>query len=335
MQVKKLEAWYEKNHQSFSFRETDDPYKIWVSEIMLQQTQIDTVLPYFERFIKVYPDVYALSKTAEEQLKKVVEGIGYYRRFMHMLKAAKMIVDRFDGVFPTRYEDVLSLPGIGLYTAGAIMSIAYHKPYSAVDGNVIRILSRQYNIEEDMRLEKHKNMIRKLNQELIEHAHPNQYTQALMDLGRTICKPKNPLCEQCPVADSCLAYELNTQAYLPYMTKLKKAKVIHYVVLIIHVKDGIILRKRNESLLQGMYEYPQFESESIHYVVDMLDDLHIALDVTSEEQIIKHVFTHQKWIMHVYHCQLVGHITDPSWQIYQEQDIEKLPMAIAHKKIRR
>lgn len=335
MHTKKLEKWYVDHHKKFSFRQTEDPYKIWVSEIMLQQTQLDTVLPYFEKFIALYPDVYALAQTTNDALKKCVEGIGYYRRFKYMKKAALVIVHDFNGLFPDTYDQVLSLPGIGLYTAGAIMSIAYNKPFSAVDGNVIRILSRQYNIQEDMRQEKHKNIVRDLNQTLIEHTNPKDYTQALMDLGRTVCKPKQPKCEECPVAETCQAYELHIQDKVPFMSKLKAVKEIHYIVLVIQTKQGIILRKRTETLLEGMFEYPQFESESITFVVDLLDEMGIMIDVISEETLKQHVFTHQRWFMHIYECRLIGHNMKNDWHIYSEDDIEALPMAIAHKKIGR
>ncbi len=335
MQTKKLETWYLQHHLKFAFRQTTDPYRIWVSEIMLQQTQLETVMPYYERFLSLYPDVVALSEAQDEALKKCVEGIGYYRRFMLMKKAAIMIVKDYHGIIPDTYDALLALPGIGLYTAGAMMSIAYHQPYGAVDGNVIRILSRQYNIQEDMRQEKHKHVIRKINQSLIEQANPPDYTQAMMDLGRTICKPKNPLCEQCPIAETCQAYELGIQQTLPFMSKLHSVKEIDYIVLVIFSKDGFVLRKRKASLLEGMYEYPQYESESIQHVINMLDDQGIIIDVIGKAVEMQHVFTHQRWHMHIYQCRLIGQKIDTDWQIYREDEINQLPMATAHRKIRR
>ena len=334
MNIKKLESWYQKNHIKFPFRQTKDPYKIWVSEIMLQQTQLETVLPYYERFLNQFPDVFSLSKATDDSIKKCVEGIGYYRRFMLMKKAASVIVNDFNGTFPNHYKDVLSLPGIGLYTAGAIMSIAFEQPYGAVDGNVIRILSRQYLVESDMRLEKNKHTIRDLNQHLIEQSNPSDYTQALMDLGRTVCKPKNPLCESCPIAETCQAYDRGIVHQLPHITKLNQAKEMAYIVLVIHAKDGIVLRKRTETLLEGMYEYPQFESDSIQHVINELDEQGIMMDVLDGPIMKKHVFTHQKWFMQVYHCRLVGQHIKADWKIYTTKDMATLPMATAHKKIR-
>jgi A/G-specific adenine glycosylase len=334
MNIKKLEAWYEKNHRKLLFRETKDPYQIWVSEIMLQQTQVDTVLPFFKRFVNKYPNVLALSKTNEETLKKDVEGLGYYRRFKYMLKAAQLIVEKHNGVFPDTYEEVLSLPGIGKYTVGAIMSIAYHKPYSALDGNVIRVLSRYLNLEDDFRVEQNKKKLDEINQVYIEKASPNIYTQALMELGATICRPKNPKCEMCPLNDHCLAYELNIQESLPVMSKLKNKKYFNYITLKIEDDNGYLyLRKRTENLLEGMYEYPQFESESIYDVLSQLEDQGIYIDLIEEKKNYKHVFTHQVWHMQVYETRLIkNHHLD--WVKIKKDELKDIPMAIAHRKIK-
>lgn len=334
MNIKRLEAWYDENHRKLLFRETKDPYKIWVSEIMLQQTQVETVLPFFERFIKKYPDISTLSKTDEETLKKDVEGLGYYRRFKYMLKAAKMIVASFNSVFPNAYKDVLSLPGVGHYTAGAIMSIAYNKPYSALDGNVIRVLSRYLNIADDFRVEKNRKTLDQINQSYIEKATPYKYTQAMMELGAKVCRPKNPKCEICPLNEHCQAYELGIQEQRPVLSKLNDKKEFHYITLKVYDQNGYIyLRKRTESLLEGMYEYPQFESESIYDVLNQLEQDDIFLDVMHEEKMVKHIFTHQIWMMHVYEVKL---LTKPKaeWIKLDTKELHQIPMAIAHRKIK-
>lgn len=334
MDIKRLEAWYEQNHRKLLFRETKDPYKIWISEIMLQQTQVETVLPFFEKFITKYPDVKTLSKTTEETLKKDVEGLGYYRRFKYLLKAANYIMDIHEGMFPDTYEEVLKLPGVGKYTAGAIMSIAYNKPYSALDGNVIRVLSRYLNLGDDFRIEKNRKKLDQINQAYIEHATPNIYTQALMELGATVCRPKKPKCESCPLNKYCLAYEFGIQESLPFMSRLKDKKMFQYITLQIYDDEQhIFLRKRTENLLEGMYEYPQFESESIFDVISTLETKHIFIDVIKDMGIYKHVFTHQIWEMHVYQVKLISGI-DKSWTKVSIDDIKKLPMAIANRKIK-
>lgn len=333
MDIKKLEAWYELNHRKLLFRETHDPYKIWVSEIMLQQTQVETVLPFFKKFIQKYPTVDILAQSDQEVLKKDVEGLGYYRRFKYMLLAAQQITKTNQG-FPKTYKDVLALPGVGRYTAGAIMSIAYNQAFSALDGNVIRVLSRYLNLDNDFRVEKNRKQLDQINQSYIEKANPRIYTQSLMELGALICRPKNPKCEICPLKEHCQAYELNIQESLPFMSKLKDKKEFSYITLkLVDKNDNIVLRKRTESLLEGMYEYPQFESESIIDVILNLESKDIFIDIIDKKQQVKHVFTHQVWTMDVYEARLLKN-QDPSWILVNQNQLKQLPMAIAHRKIK-
>ncbi|TNF07568.1 MAG: A/G-specific adenine glycosylase [Bacillota bacterium] len=333
MDIKKLEFWYQKNHRKLSFRETRQPYHIWISEIMLQQTQVDTVLPFFERFIKKYPTVFELANTTLDDLRKTVEGIGYYRRFKLMHEAAQVIVEKYHGVFPNNYDEVIALPGIGSYTAGAIMSIAYNKPYSALDGNVIRVLSRYYGIDDDFRIEKNRKKLNQKNQEIIMHATPNIYTQALMELGAIICRPYNPDCNHCPIQEHCVAFHQDLTEKLPYLSKLSKPKEISYITLIIQDEQGAYyLRKRNEKLLEGMYEFPQYEAESIDYVCDMLNEEGISIIALQDLGDIKHVFSHQVWHMHIYRCVLKSKPHD-SWEKIQDYTMDHVPMAVAHRKI--
>lgn len=333
MDIEKLETWYSNHHRKLSFRDTLNPYFIWVSEIMLQQTQVEAVLPFFNRFIEKYPTIEALSKTTEEILHKDVEGLGYYRRFRNMLKAAIMVTEKYQAKFPENYQDIIELPGIGKYTAGAILSIAYNKPFSALDGNVIRVLSRYLGNDSDMRIEKNKRILDRENQSYIEKSTPRIYTQAMMELGATVCRPKNPKCEQCPLQEHCYASINDVTDKFPVLSKLKEKKEIEYITLIIHDFDGIYLRKRTEELLFGMYEYPQFESSSIYQVLTELEDQGIILEIMSDEENYKHVFTHQIWMMKVYHARLIKKAIN-DWQFIHESDIKNVPMAIAHRKIR-
>lgn len=332
MDVKKLETWYLNHHRQLSFRETKNPYHIWVSEIMLQQTQVDTVIPYFNRFIKTYPTITDLALSSEEKLIKEVEGLGYYRRFRNMHKAALIIVEKYQGEFPRTYEKIIDLPGVGAYTAGAILSIAYHVPRSAVDGNVIRVLSRYLGNDQDMRLMKNRKELDRINQMYIEKANPEYYTQALMELGATVCKPKNPKCSMCPLVEHCIAYTENRQDELPILSKLKSPKMIEYITLIIQDDDFFYLRKRDEELLKGMYEYLQFESESINHVVSMLSEANIEIEIDLEFEHYKHTFSHQVWHMHVYSARLLKG-SNPTWVKIAKKELEKIPMAIAHRKI--
>ncbi|XFA98680.1 A/G-specific adenine glycosylase [Candidatus Izemoplasma sp. B36] len=332
LDVVSLENWFLKNQRKLPFRNTKNPYAIWISEIMLQQTKMDTVIPYYNQFMKKYPTVFALSKTTQEDLLKTVEGIGYYRRFKLMLEAAQVIVKNYQGIFPSTYKDILNLPGIGKYTAGAIMSIAYNKPYAATDGNVVRVLSRIYNISKDMRIESNKTKIHELNQSLIETANPNIYTESLMELGALICLSNNPLCKTCPINHSCLAFEHHLENKLPIISKLPKKNTYNYICLIIHKDNQIFLRKRTESLLEGMYEYPQILASSFKHAKQQLQIEGIEVNLLSKEKTYKHIFTHQKWLIDVYHVSLISK-GKTDWILVDMKDISKYPMAKAHRQI--
>ncbi len=334
MDIKKLETWYLHNHRKLVFRESKNPYHIWVSEVMLQQTQVDTVLPYFSKFIEKYPTVSDLAIASEEDLHKTVEGLGYYRRFRLMQQAAQKIIREHQGIFPKIYDDIRSLPGVGAYTAGAIMSIAYNQPYSATDGNVIRVISRYLGDDQDMRLDKNKKKIDAYQQSMIEKATPWIYTQAIMELGALICRPRQPKCELCPLKEHCLAYTQGTQDQLPIITKQTKTKTHQYITLIIEDHDAYYLRKRHEELLKGMYEYPQFEGESVYTVLSELESQGIFLDLNEEKSTYKHVFSHQTWLMDVYHAHLIKG-SHPDWIRIDKHDFMTYPMAIAHRKIKR
>lgn len=323
MNVKKLEQWYLENKRDLPFRDISNPYYIWISEIMLQQTQVDTVIPYFNQFIKTYPTIKDLAHTSEAELLLLVQGLGYYGRFKNMLKTAITILDQFDGEFPRDYKTLLKLPGVGDYTGGAIMSIAYNEKYPATDGNVIRVLSRFYNIDLDMSQDKHKKVIKAINQSLIDQARPNIYTPGIMELGALICRPKQALCGQCPVSEDCKAFELNKQNTLPIIIRKDTKKVIDYKVFIIEEDDYIYLRKRKENLLGGMYEYPQYEDKQI-----LIFDYEICEDLG----LYSHTFTHLIWKMNVLRVKMKTQVPD-DWIKIKKEDLSKYPMAVAHRKI--
>lgn len=333
MNIKKLESWFIKHKRDLNFRGHTNPYYVWVSEIMLQQTQAETVEPYFEKFIKLYPTIEALANADLEVLKKCVEGIGYYRRFKLMHEASKLIMDTYHGVFPTVYEEVIKLPGIGKYTAGAIMSIAYDKPYSALDGNVIRVLSRYLGDDGDMRKEKEKKRLDVYNQEMIETAHPRIYTEAMIELGALVCRPKQPKCDLCPLNEHCVAYQHDEMMRYPVLSKLKKQKVLSYIVCILEDDHHYYLRKRTESLLEGMYEWPQFEKESVYAALDELNDQGLEVEILSHLGLYKHVFSHQIWEMDVYYLRKLQGESNQYIKIKKEE-LSRYPMAVAHQKIK-
>lgn len=327
-----LENWYIENHRKLPFRETRNPYHIWVSEIMAQQTQMDTVVTYFERFIKKYPSVFDLAASDSDSLHKMVEGIGYYRRFQHMHEAAKFIVDTYNGEFPSTIEDVRNLPGVGDYTLGAIMSIAYNQPIPATDGNVVRVLSRFFGIDTDMRLPKSRKQIDDLNRDLIKNATPYIYTQALMELGALVCHKQKPTCEACPLKENCKAYNENLTAKLPVISSLKKVKTVRFTTIILKYKNQVALVKKEHGLLKGMYLYPQFESTTIEDVVKWLNESKYMVKETKALKNCKHVFTHAIWLMEVYEITLDSLPDNSSYVFYE--DVSMLPMATAHKKIK-
>lgn len=332
MDVFALETWYLNNKRELSFRHTQDPYKIWISEIMLQQTQVDTVIPYYDRFVKRFSRVELLASADIDEVLKMVEGIGYYRRFRLMHRAAKMIVDKFNGIFPNSYDEVRKLPGIGAYTAGAIMSIAYGKPYSAVDGNVIRVLTRYLGDDRDMRKDTYKQSLDRINQSYIEKANPLIYTHAMMELGAIVCKKNNPLCEKCPLAEHCVAYHEGRQTEFPVLSKLSKPQEFQFITLVMQKDNHIVLRKRDEKLLEGMYAYPQYAYESIYALIDDLHDKGIYIEVDENKKMYKHVFSHQIWYMDVYHAHLISG-TEDDWLMIAKDKIHDVPMAVAHRKI--
>ena len=333
MTIEKLENWYLENQRKFNFRGTTNPYYIWISEIMLQQTQAETVEPYYAKFIQRFPTIESLANANEEDIKRLVEGIGYYRRFSNLKKAAIEIMTLHNETFPTTYDALLSLSGIGKYTAGAILSIAYNQPYSALDGNVIRVLSRYLGDRGDMRKEKEKKRLDAYNQSMIEKANPRIYTQAMIELGALVCRPKNPKCSICPLNEQCFAFHNNLVTELPYLAKMKKQKVIHYIVCILEDEEHYFLRKRTENLLEGMYEWPQFERESVFSALNDLSGSGIDAELLEDMGTYQHVFSHQIWEMDVFQFRVIKNESTAYHKILKK-DILKYPMAIAHRKIK-
>ena len=250
-----LLKWYDEHVRPFPWRKTNDPYKIWLSEIMLQQTQINTVIPYYKRWLSKFPNIKSVANADLESLLKMWEGLGYYARVRNFHSASNVVMNRFDGRIPDNYHDFQSLPGVGPYIAGAVMSIAYNLPVPAVDVNAFRVVSRIKSI--DLPFNKCKNEI---NGFLFGHLPPDRpgdFNQAIMDLGREICTPKNPACYACPIQSHCSAFV--NKAVDKYPIKIKKPARPHYYVAvgIIWKNNKILISKRNESgLLGGLWEFP-------------------------------------------------------------------------------
>lgn len=301
--VAPLLMWYSQNARVLPWRENIDPYRVWVSEIMLQQTQVDTVIPYYNRFLQQLPTVKALAEVDEAQLLKLWEGLGYYSRVRNLQKAAKMIIEKHGGCFPTGPADILALPGIGAYTAGAIASICFEQPTPAVDGNVLRVITRLTGSDADIALPQVKNNITAMLRAIYPDNRRGDFTQSLMELGATVCLPNSaPKCGDCPVADYCRACADGTQRTLPVKTKKKPRKQEEKTVFLLYCEDRLALRRREASgLLGGLWELPNTEGcLSVEEAVHLLREWGFG-DVYDGDlkpgRRKKHIFTHIEWQM--------------------------------------
>ncbi|MBO5260018.1 MAG: A/G-specific adenine glycosylase [Agathobacter sp.] len=301
-----LQEWFLKNARVLPWREEATPYHVWVSEIMLQQTRVEAVKPYFARFTKELPDVAALAVCPEDKLLKLWEGLGYYNRVRNMQEAARQIMEDFAGEIPSDYEALLTLKGIGNYTAGAISSIAYGKKAPAVDGNVLRVISRVTGDDSDiMKQSVRKNMEQRLFS-LMENAEeliPGVFNQGLMELGAMVCVPNGkPHCENCPWEAMCVARRQDLIDVLPVKNTQKKRRIEEMTVLLIRDGEKIVLHKRpKKGLLAGLYELPNLsgyqEKEAILSYVESLGFLPLRIKPVGEA---KHIFSHVEWHMKGY-----------------------------------
>ncbi len=258
-----LLTWYDPNDRPMPWKGETDPYLIWLSEIILQQTRVEQGLSYFIKFKKNYPTVFELAQAPEDQLMKDWEGLGYYSRARNLHTAAKYIVDELNGIFPNTHEDILKLKGVGTYTAAAIASFAYDLPYAVVDGNVYRVLSRFFGIDTPTDSNEGKKLIAKLAQEVLDEKNPGRFNQAIMDFGATVCKPKGAICKDCQLQDECVAFRDDRVGELPIKIKKikKKKRFFHY--LMIRRGTGYFIRKRVEKdIWKNLYEFPLLETET-------------------------------------------------------------------------
>lgn len=325
-----LITWYQQNHRDFPWRQNEDPYKIWISEIMLQQTTTEVVIPYFNRFIQTFPDIKHLANASLEEVYKQWEGLGYYRRAKHIHETAQIIVNQYNSIFPRTYEEIIALKGIGPYTAGAICSIAYHQPTPAIDGNVLRIMSRLYLLKDNIAVGKTQKKITALVQDLLIGYDSSAFNQGLMDLGATICRPLHPQCEKCPISRFCKAYKQNQQMVLPINIKNIKHKEIHYITGIITYQDQFLLIQNPAGLLENLYGMIQYDLESPYRFVEEFEQQYqIPISIVSHIGDVKHVFTHRTWQMHVYHFIL----NQPIDGLYSLDEIANLPVSTAHLKV--
>ncbi len=304
-----LIAWYFENARDLPWRHTKDPYRIWVSEIMLQQTRVEAVKPYYARFLATLPDVYALANAPEEQLLKLWEGLGYYSRVRNMQKAAQTVVEQYDGQFPEKLSMLRKLTGIGEYTAGAIASIAFGISAPAVDGNVMRVLARLMGDDRDIFDPALKKEYGKLLAPYVSKTNPSAYNQGLIELGATVCLPKGLAhCAVCPLSKNCIAYQRQLIDKIPAPKQQKPRKIELRTVLIIQSDREVLVEKRpNKGLLAGLWQLPSLDSHlDEKQVLDVAQTM--GLDVLRIEALppAKHIFTHIEWHMIGYRLQLSG-----------------------------
>lgn len=328
--AKQLLVWYNLNKRDLPWRHTKNPYCIWVSEIMLQQTRVEAVKGYYERFLSALPDVQALSKCPEDRLLKLWEGLGYYNRVRNMQKAAVRIMEEYQGTFPDTYEEICQLPGIGAYTAGAISSIAFHKNEPAVDGNVLRVVARLENSEDDVLEAKTKKRVSSEIKELLLEASkelknwdPGDFNQALIELGAIVCQPNGePKCGECPLASNCRACMEHTTDHIPVRIRKTKRRVEKKTVLLVRDGTKTAVRKRPETgLLAGLYEFPNLPGHADEQTVLKEVESHDLVPLKIRKiQNAKHVFSHVEWQMAGYEIRVAEEDGPKGDWIFAETD---------------
>ena len=326
-----LIAWYLATARQLPWRENRNPYRIWISEIMLQQTRVAAVIPYFLRFMERLPTVQALADAPEEELLKLWEGLGYYSRARNLQNAARVICEKFGGVFPTRHEDILSLPGIGPYTAGAIASIAFGQPTPAVDGNVLRVVSRLTAWDADLSKETEKKKITELLSAVYPAGRCGEFTQALMELGATVCAPNSaPDCPVCPLRLLCMAERNGTWDKYPVIPPKKPRRIEKKTVLILRCGERVAVHKRTPGgLLGGLWEFPNAEGHlSPEEVAAWCTERELTAKAITEGTPRKHIFTHIEWHMTCYRVTCPTPAGDFTWATFAQLENEiSLPTA--------
>jgi A/G-specific adenine glycosylase len=303
--VAEIIKWYTLNRRNLPWRETKDPYKIWISEIILQQTRVDQGLPYYYKFIDKFPNVKSLAKAKEQEVLKYWQGLGYYSRARNLHFAASQILTLFNGKFPEKYNEIIKLKGIGEYTAAAISSFSFNEAKPVLDGNVYRIISRYFGVELPIDKPSTKKVFYEILNELIKNSPPALFNQAIMEFGSLQCKPVNPDCQQCALNISCFAFKNEAVNRLPFKEKKAKVKTLFIYYLIIKNKDRLIFRKReNKGIWKNMYDFPAIESETMRNAKQLdveikkryllKDNFKICLNETPTH----HVLSHRKLLVY-------------------------------------
>lgn len=302
-----LLQWYEQNKRELPWRNTVDPYAIWLSEIILQQTRIDQGLAYYLRFIKAFPTIKEFAAASEDKILKLWQGLGYYSRARNMHITAKTIINEYNGKFPADYQKLLSLKGIGEYTASAIASIAFNLPYATVDGNVFRVLSRQFGIDTPINSSKGKKEFTILANQLLDKTQPGNFNQALMEFGAIYCTPRNAACDNCPINETCIAYKSNTVPAFPVKAGKVKIKTRYFNYFIIeHDNTTFLVKRTGNDIWRNLYEFPLVETKaetSLKQPLRIVQDIYfnqtqflLKKETTWKKQVLSHQHIYYRFI---------------------------------------
>ena len=328
--------WYDANRRVLPFRGTRDPYAVWISEIMLQQTRTDTVSGYYTRFLNRFPNIAALAQADEQEVLKYWEGLGYYSRARNLHKAAQIMQREYGGRFPTTYEGVRALPGVGDYTAAAVASIAYRLPYPAIDGNLTRVLARVHGVREDVDRPSVKRLIHELGEREIDRERPGDWNQALMDLGATICVPGTPDCARCPLQAQCDAYAQGDADQLPIRAAARPPVPVDVGVGLVIAEGRVLTIKRDAALLKGLWTFLLCEGDSTpEGMARKLEALGMQANRIIPLGEARHVFTHRIWNMKLYRVDLPAMPGRTAGQWADAQTLTGLPLPTAMKAARR
>jgi len=295
----KLITWYQENKRSLPWRTTKDPYKIWLSEVILQQTRVAQGLHYYHRFVEQYPTIQALAAAKEQDVLRLWQGLGYYTRARNLHKGARKVVDEYKGVFPSSFIELQKIPGIGSYTAAAIASISFGEKIAVVDGNVFRVLARIFGIDEDILSNQGKATFFKLANELISQEEPDTFNQAIMEFGALQCVPKNPACEVCVFKKQCVAFNNDLQAILPVKAKKQKTRKRYFYYFVFSKEKKILMRQRGEKdIWQGLHDFFSVEHEKPFTLEKLIKEnpalRHIRKSALKNvSTVYKHVLSHQ------------------------------------------
>ncbi|WP_156153470.1 A/G-specific adenine glycosylase [Domibacillus robiginosus] len=345
MNIKKFQQdlvnWYEAEKRDLPWRHERDPYKIWVSEIMLQQTRVETVIPYFNRFMDQFPTVESLAAADEEAVMKAWEGLGYYSRVRNLQSAVQEVSERYGGTVPSDRDAFLALKGVGPYTGGAVLSIAYGLPEPAVDGNVMRVLSRILTIWDDIARPSTRKVFEEAVRRLIYTEDPSSFNQALMELGAIICTPTSPSCLLCPVQNHCQAFEEGVQRELPVKTRKKSDKKCRMAAVVLEAADGtVLIEKRPETgLLAKLWQFPNMElpagtnprgALTSYMETEYGMTVHIGSEKVTD---ITHVFTHLTWEIDVYVGTVDVKVQKDRTAFVPVQEVETYAFPVSHQKI--